>query len=83
MRQRCERFCIRMSEHWAAEVRADRVKLIAARIYKDVTGESTREVMHAMALATAALIRTNFRGMGQERALESHISNVRHHTKKQ
>jgi hypothetical protein len=70
-----------MSEpQWNAEARVERVRLIAARIYGDVIGESTREVMHAMALATAALIKTNFKGLGQARALQSHIDNVRHHT---
>lgn len=69
-----------MSElRWDVESRVERVRAIAARIYQDVQGESTREVMHAIALVTAVLIKMNFRGMGQERALSSHIANVRHH----
>jgi len=65
------------------EARVDRVREIAARIYNDVLGESVRETMHALALATAAVIRTNFReGHGQHKALENHIDNVRHHARK-
>ena len=67
---------------WDVESRIGRIKEIAALIYTDVQGKPTREVMHAMALATAALIRTNFRGKGQERAFDSHVSNVRHHIRK-
>jgi len=67
---------------WTPDARAERVKEIAARIYKNVQGESTREVMHAMALCTAALIKTNFRGQGQQVALDNHISNVKHHARK-
>ena len=64
------------------ETRVGRVREIAADVYNVVRGKPTREVMHAMALATAALIKTNFRGNGQSQALENHISNVRHHTRK-
>jgi len=70
-----------MSEkQWDVETRVSRVREIAGRVYLDVMGESTREVMHAMALVTAVLIKKNFRGVGQAHALDSHIRNVRHHT---
>ena len=73
-----------MSEkQWDTDARVERVREISARIYKDVVGESTREVMHAMALVTGVLIQKNFRGMGQVRALESHIINVRRHANKE
>ena len=67
---------------WDVETRVSRVKEIAALIYSDVQGKPTREVMHAMALCTAALILTNFRGRGIDQALDSHISNVKHHARK-
>lgn len=83
VRRRRERFQIIMPElQWDVESRVGRVREIAARIYKDVQGEPVRETMHAIALATAALICTNFRGLGQQRALDSHITNVRHHTQR-
>ena len=66
-------------KQWNVESRVERVKEIAARVCTHVRGESKREVMHAMALATAALINANFEGIGRQRALEQHINNVRHH----
>jgi hypothetical protein len=67
---------------WDVETRVGRVREIAARVYCDVQGESLREAMHALALATAAVIRTSYSGRGIETALEHHISNVRHHARK-
>jgi hypothetical protein len=68
---------------WDVETRIGRVREIAARIYGDVKGESVREAMYALALATAAVIKTSYRGNGQESALQQHIENVKHHARKQ
>jgi hypothetical protein len=69
-------------KQWNADARVERVREISARIYNDVVGESTREVMHAMALVTGVLIKQNYRGLGQDRALSSHALMVRRHVGK-
>jgi hypothetical protein len=68
---------------WDTESRVGRVREISVRLYQDLKGESVREAMHALALTTAAVIRTSFRGNGQEAALQQHIDNVKHHARKQ
>lgn len=77
-----------MSEpQWNVEARVARVRELAARVYEDVTNDwprnSVREVMHAMALATATIITENFHGIGRQRAIYQHTKNVEHHVQKE
>jgi len=76
-----------MSEQlWTPEARVERVRKLAARVYDDVTNDwprnSVREVMHAMALATATIICENHKGIGRQRATYVHAKMVEHHVQK-
>ena len=70
---------------WDVESRIGRIRQLAGKVYEDVTlpRDSVREVMHALALATATVIKENFpTSRGAEAAINQHLINVRHHARK-
>jgi hypothetical protein len=67
---------------YKTEDRIDRVRLIAARFIKLSEGESVREVMHALALATGSLIHNCYRSaQARDVAVEHQVNSIREHAK--